>query len=314
MNSEFLTHFRQPDPIAFLRVLVWAATLMMFGLSLWYLLQLVFLLISGPDVTVPTTNMPTSQQVNTSLPAQQQIANWHLFGESSTADPLLFNALPETPLDLELRGIVAGQESDQTGHAIIIDSSGNEWVYSVGDRLADNTEVIAIQPHQVVLQRGAVREALSLPMHEEMANSRRSGAVANSRRSATSRPALPSRVGQQVAALNGLSSVSPGGIPPVSIAGMNVTDFSSLAKSVQVRPVAGGGFRVFPGRDATIFRQLGLQANDVITAVNGQPLTNVQAAMQIFQQTDSIAGVTISVRRGNQVIQLQPDVSSLGNQ
>jgi len=68
---------------------------------------------------------------------------------------------------------------------------------------------------------------------------------------------------------------------------------------------------VFPGRNATLFRQLGLHANDVITAVNGQPVSNVQAAMQIFQNFDSNSAITLSVRRGNQVLQLQPNVASL---
>lgn len=310
MNNVFLTQFRSPDASVLMRGAVWLATLLLFAISVWYLVRLLLLLIAGPDIVVPVTAAPRVATANVRLPGQQQIAEWHLFGQSSSTDPLQFETLPETPLNLELRGIVAGQDSDKTGHAIIVDGNGNEWVYSVGDRLADDTEVIAVQQHQVVLQRGAVREALSLPMHEEMTrNATRQPGV---QRAAT-QPASRPQIGQQVSSLRGLRNVPAGGMPPVSIAGMNVTDFSSLAKSVQVRPVSGGGFRVFPGRDATVFRQLGLQANDVITAVNGQPLTDVQAAMRIFQQTDNIAGVTISVRRGNQVIQLQPDVSSLGN-
>ena len=306
-------HFAQPDPEIFLRYAVWVGTVAFFAISIWYIVQLAFLLLTGPNVEIQIDRTPVARQsVSNSLPSEQQIASWHLFGESPVNDPLLFDTLPETPLDLELRGIVAGESSDKTGKAIIIDSSGNEGVYNVGDSLADNTEVIAIQPHQVVLQRGATREALSLPLHDGVArnSSNRTSQVATSQR-----PTPATSQGIQIGEISnfrGLRGPAAGGLAPVNIAGMNVTDFSALAKSVRVTPVTGGGFRVFPGRDATVFRQLGLQANDVLTAVNGQPLTNVQAAMQIFQQTDNVAGITISVRRGNQVIQLQPDVSALG--
>lgn len=281
---------------------------------LWLIVKLVLLLVSGPEVVLdaPAARQVRVQQIN----APVEIANWHLFGRAAVSNPLNLAALPETPLNLELRGIVSGLESDQEGHAIIVDGSGRQWVYKVGDVVPGDATVKAITPEQVVLERNGQNEALSLPQRLNAA----SGAVANNQR----RSALPgslsggSLVGGSPQQLTGLRG-RPQQIAPVTIPGglagvqLDTANLQRLSQSVQVTPVSGG-YKVFPGRNATVFKQLGLQANDVITAVNGRPLSDVQSAMQVFQNLGQNQAITLSVRRGNQVIQLQPDTAALGGQ
>lgn len=279
---------------------------------LWLIVKLVLLLISGPEVVVdvPAARQLRNQQTN----APVEIANWHLFGRTAVSNPLNLMALPETPLNLELRGIVSGMESDQQGHAIIVDSSGQQWVYKVGDIVPGDATVKAITPDQVVLERNGQNEALSLPQRLNSA----SGAVASNQRQS----ALPGAISAPLVSgspqpLTGLRG-QPQAIAPVTIPGglagaqLNTANLQRLSQSIQVTPVSGG-YKVFPGRNATVFKQLGLQANDVVTAVNGRPLSNVQSAMQVFQNLNQNQAITLSVRRGNQVVQLQPDTSALGN-
>lgn len=277
-------------------------------LIMWQLVQLVLLWLSGPEVAVDAPIVqpqPVSQSTG-----QLDIANWHLFGRSVANNPLNLSALPETPLDLELRGIVSGIDSDQSGHAIIVDRNGGQWVYAVGDDVPGGATVQAITPQQVVLRRNGQDETLSLP--ELLDGS--SDAVASSGRPPGARQGV--LVNAAPSQLRGLRR-QPGAIPSTSvpIAGLGGVqlggaNLQQLTQSVQVTPVSGG-FKVFPGRNAEVFRQLGLHANDVITAVNGQPMTNAQAALQLFQNLDKTQAITLSVRRGNQVLQLQPDLSAL---
>ncbi|MDA3932728.1 MAG: PDZ domain-containing protein [Gammaproteobacteria bacterium] len=322
MNTHSFTSFeyRRLQPL-----LARLSLLLVILLTLWLAVRWLLLLISGPDIEVRMPALPTQVQQRSSVSASgNNIAALHLFGQAGAANPLHLTMLPETSLDLELRGIVAAVEQDQQGYAIIISSDGREWVYGVGDRLSDDTEVVAITSQQVVLQRHGQRETLSLPRlaaEQSGAGIRRSQAATpgnQANRSSTSPVAGGSLVG---AGVPGLTAINGAGMLPFtatagSIAGVNLdsTNLARMAQMIQVTPAAGGGYQVFPGRDAVQFQQLGLQANDVITAVNGQPLTNVQAAMQIFQNLGAQNSVTLSVRRNGQVVQLQPDLSALKQQ
>ena len=295
-------------------------------LVMWLAVRWLLLLVSGPEIVVrmPDLPRPAGQQAafaaSNGNAAVNNIADLHLFGAAGGANPLQLEMLPETPLDLELRGIVAASDEDQQGHAIIISSDGREWVYGVGDRLSDDTEVIAITAQQVVLQRNGQRETLSLPRlaADQTAPGVRSTQPVRQQQARARTQENNALVGN---AMPGLASIR-GGMPSItassagSIAGVTLdsSNLARMAQMIQVTPAAGGGYQVFPGRDASQFKQFGLQANDVVTAVNGQPLTNVQAALQIFQNLPQQNSVTLTVRRDGQVLQLQPDVSALQQQ
>jgi len=294
-------------------------------LVMWLAVRWLLLLVSGPEIVVrmPDLPQPAGQQANLAASngnaAVNSIADLHLFGTAGGANPLQLEMLPETPLDLELRGIVAASDEDQQGHAIIISSDGREWVYGVGDRLSDDTEVIAITAQQVVLQRNGQRESLSLP---RLAADQTGQGVRSTQPVRQQQERARTQVNNALAgnAMPGLASIR--GMPSItaasagSIAGVSLdsSNLARMAQMIQVTPAAGGGYQVFPGRDASQFKQFGLQANDVVTAVNGQPLTNVQAALQIFQNLPQQNSVTLTVRRDGQVLQLQPDVSALQQQ
>ncbi len=286
------------------------ACVLLILLLMWQVVRLVLLMLSGPEVEL---DIPAARQLG-SRPAAApvDIAGWHLFGRATVSNPLNLSALPETPLDLQLRGIVSGMKSDQEGHAIIVDGRGGQWVYKVGDSVPGDATVRAITPDQVILERNGQNETLSLP--QLLAGS---SAAATARSAQNVRPGnLINAAPTQLRGLRGQPGIAPAISAPVgSISGaqLDTANLARLSQSVQVTPV-NGGFKVFPGRNAAVFRQLGLHANDVITAVNGQPLSNVQAAMQIFQNLDNTSAITLSVRRGGQVVQLQPDMGSLRGQ
>ncbi len=303
LNSMQWSHWSLPGA----RIVCLLLVLML----MWQSVRLVLLLLSGPEVEL---DVPAAQQFsNRQAAAPVDISSWHLFGRAAVSNPLNLAALPETPLNLQLRGIVSGTESDQEGHAIIVDSSGTQWVYEVGDEVPGGAVVRAITPEQVVLERNGRNEALSLPQRPAGVNAT-AGSGATGRNTASA--GLINAAPRQLRGLRGQPGNSPAITAPAgSITGaqLDTANLARLSQSVQVTPV-NGGFKVFPGRNAAVFRQLGLQANDVITAVNGQPLNNAQAAMQIFQNLDSTQAITLSVRRGGQVVQLQPDLNSLQGQ
>jgi general secretion pathway protein C len=73
-----------------------------------------------------------------------------------------------------------------------------------------------------------------------------------------------------------------------------------LADLVQARPYHRNGisgYQINPGRDPALFSRLGLQANDVITMVNGVRLDNPARGLSILQSLRERTQVTVEVVR-----------------
>lgn len=241
-------------------------------------------LVDGVDVDFqPLPFSPSSERVAT-LPA----SDWRMFGDPAEPDYGFAQPLPPTPLSLRLRGVVTGER----GYAIIVDAEGNEGVYRAGDTLPGDAEVVTIEPRRVVLERNAVREALELP-----GSGTSTAATPRARDEARRRDGLPTGVG-----IGSLASMTSGfRLNP-----------EELAQRITILPVAGGGFRVRAGRDAAIFTQLGFHANDVVLAINGQPVDNQADVRAVFESFRPGEPLAITVRRGERQLVLTPDLSMLG--
>ncbi len=65
------------------------------------------------------------------------------------------------------------------------------------------------------------------------------------------------------------------------------------------------GFRIRPGTNRALFQQTGLQSGDIVTQVNGMPLTSNAASMQAMQSLSTSSGATLTVLRGGQLTTVQ---------
>lgn len=244
------------------------------------------ILVDGVEVEYqPIPFQPSAERTST-LPA----SDWRLFGDPAEPDYGFARPLPPTPLSLRLRGVVTGDR----GYAIIVDAEGNEGVYRAGDEVPGEAEVITIEPRRVVLERDGTREALELPG---------SGSGESRARAASSRSRSEERQGLA------------GGVGIGSLASMTSgfsLDPNELAQRITILPVAGGGFRVRAGRDAAIFTALGFHANDIVLAINGQPVDNQADVRAVFESFDPGQPLAITVRRGDRQLVLTPDLSNLG--
>lgn len=211
-----------------------------------------------------------------------------LFGTASETDYGFDTPLPATPLQLTLRGVVTGRR----GYAIIVDGSGDEGVYRVDDELSGDTRVVAIEPRRVVLERNGQREALALPGTD------------GSQSASSPRASRPAEAGPVIRRGLGIASLG-------SMADAMKLDPETLSRQITILPVAGGGFRVSAGRNAALFQQLGFQRNDVVTAINGQPVNNQSDVRALFQTLRPGDGLAITVRRGDQQRVLTPNLDSI---
>ncbi len=261
-----------------------AASALLAMLSAWLVLRILILLVDGIEVGFEPIEYSPSP-TDSALPGQ---IDWRMFGEPVAVDYGFDRPLPPTPLSLRLRGVVTGER----GYAIIVDGNGDEGVYRAGDEVPGGAEVLAIEARRVVLSRNGEREALELP-----------GAGAGqqspiSRASAADEPAA-----------SGVRGIGIGSLG--SMASQFRLDPDELARRITILPVAGGGFRVRAGRDAQIFSALGFHVNDVVIAINGQPVNNQRDVRALFQEASLDRPLAITVRRGDRQVVLTPDLSAI---
>jgi len=69
------------------------------------------------------------------------------------------------------------------------------------------------------------------------------------------------------------------------------------------------GFKVTFVRRGSDFEKLGLKRNDVIKAVNGEPVTSYKAAMDIYRKVGTMDNMTLTIERGNEERELEYEVN-----
>jgi hypothetical protein len=71
------------------------------------------------------------------------------------------------------------------------------------------------------------------------------------------------------------------------------------------------GFTIYPGRDRRKFARLGLQPGDLVTQINGVPLTDAQRGMEILRGLSSNGSSQIGIERGGVAQTLSLDTNQL---
>jgi general secretion pathway protein C len=72
------------------------------------------------------------------------------------------------------------------------------------------------------------------------------------------------------------------------------------------------GYRVYPGSDRSAFASLGLRPGDLVTEIDGQPLTDSAVALELFEKALSGQPVQFSVRRGDEPMMIDIKVNRPG--
>jgi general secretion pathway protein C len=261
----------------------------------WLLVRAMWLVLGG--VSVPSAPALPVPQMSQSTGATGDF-RWNLFGQSASR-PARPVAVAVSNTRLRLKGVVAGDR----GYAIIADPDAGEQVYRVGDALPGGGELETIESRRVIIQRDARRETLALDPDAASSSSGSRGGPARQAAS-TSRPQLPG-----VRGFSAPAGASVASLPPEARSlGL---DASELAGAISVMPVAGGGFRVRPGRNARLFSELGLEVNDVVLAINGRELESAQAVRGLFADIMTSGEVAITVRRGEREMTLRPDLEQI---
>jgi general secretion pathway protein C len=231
---------------------------------------------------------PSTQRTQSVSPKRRQygpqIAQLHLFGKAQLPKTSAAPAAPETRLNLTLRGVYATDDEDSM--AIIASGANNEKFYHVGDSVMGGTKLKAVYVDRVLLERNNQLETLRLPKGKD--------------------------VGMQIT-----RSPKPSTIEGNPEAGAKLSQLrkdvlknpEKLGKMVRATPTNENGrfvgYRLSPRGDKALFSELGLQAGDIVTAVNNIQIDRPEKGLNALQNLINAEEITVTLLRNGSEITIQ---------
>ena len=224
--------------------------------------------VSHEDISaLPLTASPMAEsELKTERPV------FTLFGLAAKNNPAPtdathLNQVPVSSLKLRLTGLLA---SSNPARSIAIIEKGNQQVsLSAGDTIPGyDARIVAILPDRIIVNYQGRKEAILL---------------FNDTRAPSSSPT---------------TAATPPLVKQLREQPQNILTYLSIS------PVLSGdklqGYRLNPGKDASLFRQSGLQENDLAIALNGIDLRDQAQAQQALQHLNEQTEITLTVEREGQ--------------
>ncbi|WP_130997095.1 type II secretion system protein GspC [Klebsiella variicola] len=224
--------------------------------------------VSHEDISaLPLTASPMAEsELKTERPV------FTLFGLAAKNNPAPtdathLNQVPVSSLKLRLTGLLA---SSNPARSIAIIEKGNQQVsISSGDTIPGyDARIVAILPDRIIVNYQGRKEAILL---------------FNDTRAPSSSPT---------------TAATPPLVKQLREQPQNILTYLSIS------PVLSGdklqGYRLNPGKDASLFRQSGLQENDLAIALNGIDLRDQAQAQQALQHLNEQTEITLTVEREGQ--------------
>jgi len=242
-----------------------------------------------PPATVSSTpkqNQTPASQTNT---ASQQLPQWHLFGQIQkvTKEVPKQEVIPETKLNLTLRGLLAS-DTPEEGGAIIAAPSGKEQFYRVGASLPGGATLSEIHADRIVLEHRGRFETLRLPKESLNLSGPTSSNIINS----TPRTQMYSGPGS-------FNSNTP------TLASYRETlmqDPQKITDLVNIAPVRKRGkfvgYSLRPGKNPDAMAQYGLQAGDIVTSINGVTLDSPTKGFGVMRDLATASTIDLEIERG----------------
>ncbi len=261
------------------------------ALLAWIAAQALWFISYGTDALDLTVAAPTGSPTAATLadglgPAGAAAG---LFDGLDPSDAPAGTIAPETPLNMTLRGVI--NAAGGAGSAVIETPGRGQRSLSVGAEIAPGVRLEAIHLDHVIINRRGTRESLFL-----------TEAAARRAREQRDRP-QPART-EEVRAAQAANVLS--GRPDPELA--RRLDREDWINGLRLEPALEGGrltgMRVRDSSASAVLRASGLLPGDVITRLNGEPLTSAEAAARALRGLESADRVAVTVRRGEEEITL----------
>lgn len=272
------------------------------------LARLFWLVFPAPIIPAATVAIPTATaQVDSGNPSVNiaQLKTLAVFGkpEAPKQDQpaVVETQATVTQLNLILVGVIVG--SDENSSRAMIASGDKQDLYAVNAALpvGNNVTLSKVMDDRVIINNNGQYESLWL--YQSDPNAPPISQVSQ---------AAPQQIAPAPTAAYPSGRPNPGpemqspleragaSDPALAQVSRNLSDV--LAMSIQRENGQVIGYKIRPGRDAEKFKALGLQTDDVVTAINGMPLTNPAKIMEVYKNMGNTTSASLEIKRGGSVI------------
>jgi len=190
-----------------------------------------------------------------------------LFGRAAPRTPAAEASVAPSNLNMTLTGVAARATG---GCALVIVQGQPEAAFCSGEEVSPGVRLDTVERDRIVIVRNGVREAVFMKDAEGAA--------------AVAPPPIVQSVGADRQIVDRRQLQQQLGRP----------EFLNQALIV---PNPDGGFLVRQVQAGSLYEKLGLRPGDVIRNVNGQPLTNMDDVMRLYQQFGTAQRVLVDVQR-----------------
>lgn len=276
------------------------------------LARLFWLVLPAPVIPAATVAIPTTAahlDTNNAGVDIAQLKSLAIFGKAAPPkqeQPAVIEAQTVTQLNLVLVGVIVS--SDESAARAMIASGDKQDVYAINAPLpvGNNVTLSKIMNDRVIINNNGQYESLLLyqddPNAPPISQAAAPQAVQQIAPPQTNpypsgRPGPEPEMQTPQPERNGGVEPTPQGMEQVS---RNLSDV--LAMSIQRENGQVIGYKIRPGRDAEKFKSLGLQTDDIVTAINGMPLTNPAKIMEVYKNMGNTTSASLEIKRGGSVI------------
>jgi general secretion pathway protein C len=266
-------------------------TIILVFFVIYRMAKITWLVVEPVAITPSSWQLPQANHQGSSSTVDFSDYKW--FGQATTKamsvelKPKTVTKAPKTKLNLILSGLVAS--SDAKRSMAIVEYQGKQDTYGIDDKIEGTRAVIhEIHHDRLILKNSGKYETLMLDGFDYNA-----GPVVSIKSPATrAKPAK--KFSSKLAKSRSEILKNP----------EKITDYISITP-VRDAQNAITGYRLNPGRYPSLFKQSGLQRNDLAVSINGYDLTDFSESVKVMTELKSMTDISITVERGGQLVDIQ---------
>ncbi|MBU1312312.1 MAG: type II secretion system protein GspC [Gammaproteobacteria bacterium] len=256
---------------------------------------------TGSGLVVINQQAAATEPVGVSLAA---LVAPKLFGTASaqtvkTVEPVVTEA-PKTSLNVKLTGVVA-LASDPGAGSAIIESRGSEATYAVDDQIdGTNARLKQVLADRVLIQQAGRFETLMLDGIEYTKIAQANAGLGRADEPASEMDGDMAPVPEPME-MQPLQASEQLDARRDELIAEPMKFFDYIRVSPQRNNGQLSGYRLMPGKDPSLFAQLGLQPNDLAIEINGIALNDMQQAMNVINELRDAKEAAIKIERDGEI-------------
>ncbi len=212
-------------------------------------------------------------------------------------------ALSAAPSDIHLKGVFA--VDGKTLSAAVVNLGGKDTAVKLNQEMSNGAKLVEVHPDHIIVSRNGVNERVDLDTYRGSGTASvrtvASGYGNNSSRSPGNLPAAPEGGGFR------LNVYSPSK-NSFSLSRQELNNVLQDPRQMEflgrIGVAPGGGVRVDDASPNSLSNKLGLQAGDIISSINGQPVASPGDLARLYSQFGTLAQVRVEVKRGGSPLML----------